>query len=1534
MSPRNIAVITEKPSVARDIAKVLGATKRGNGFLSGNGYVVSWAVGHLVHLPEPHEIDAGWKRWRRESLPMLPKRWPLQVYDRTRDQYQILERLLCSPKIGEVICATDAGREGELIFRYIYEAAGSKLPVRRLWISSLTPDAIREGFEKLRDGKDFEPLAASARGRSRADWLVGMNLSRACSLAFDETLSVGRVQTPTLAMVVERELEIRNFVPESYVEIEATFDATESSGSSSPQIYTGSFVPEPQATSAHRFSLVPPAGEKDEPKIEAAEWRATVEGRVEEILERVRGGDARVGKIDTRKKRQPAPFLYDLTELQRHGNRMFGWSAKKTLQVAQALYEQKKVISYPRTDSRHVSESIAGTLPGIVTAIGDRYPGLLAPGTGEKPLSKRYVDDSKVTDHHAILPTAVRSRPSLSADEEKLYDLICRRLLMAWHGDLVTAHTSVVTEVKSEQALDLFISRGTQTLEPGWKVLDLPLPGGRSGKTTKKATRKTSKKASGKARAADDSDDDPSGDQELPAVLAEGLEVEVVKVDKQEKQTRPPRRFTEATLLTAMETAGKALDDRELSEAMRERGLGTPATRAEIIETLLRREYIERQKKSLVATDKGIRLIDRVHPLVKSPAMTGEWEAKLKAIEQRKGELDTFLEEIEEYVRTVVGSTFGAPTEAVDRGPVKPSTVTARASARNTATVKTGKAKSGTAARTAKGAGTGSRTTQVSAAAATTMGSGRVASSGSERNLSKPASAEPPSAEPAWAEPSWAEPSWDDATWSEGGGSDSRPDSTEPTSFDGASRGAAPAPARAPSRSSAARKAPAQITLDQRDSGAAKPRKAPARKRTAVPVDQPIDGLLAERFGFDEFRPYQEAACRSVIAGNDTLIVMPTGAGKSLCYQLPGIALGGTTLVISPLIALMEDQVQKLQEMGFRAERIHSGRDREDYFSVVQDFESGQLDFLFVAPERLALSGFMALLDRNPPSLIAVDEAHCISQWGHDFRPDYRQLGERLPTLRAGEQRVPVVALTATATPIVQRDIETQLGLVDCQLHIHGFRRDNIAIEVAELKPSARRAAVAALLAEKTRRPAIVYAPTRKEAEGLAEELNREFPTAAYHAGMRSALRDVTQRRFLDGELDCVVATIAFGMGIDKPDVRTVAHTGLPGTLEGYYQEIGRAGRDRLPSRAVLLYSWADRRTHEFFHGRDYPESEVLAGLYGALSKKAVDRNTLQNKLRMDDELFEPAMEKLWIHGGAVVSPDETVARGASGWKTSYVKQRDHRLEQLAQMIRFASGKGCRMLHLVEHFGDQEDSGEVCGLCDVCDPGSAILRQYRTPDVDEVAVLRTILESLLERDRVGTGSLFKQVSGQHGWLDRGSFEELLVGLVRAGLLQIDRDSFEKNGETIHFQRACLSFAGRKADLSGDFDDVALAIEFEHKGARKGRKSAGKAGGRKKAASSRRKSASGSAAKNKPELAPTSPEHVELLEALREWRLGEARKRRIPAFRILTNRVLGSVASSCPRDEDELLSISGIGEKLAEKYGAELLRIVADKGPQR
>jgi len=1343
------AVVAEKPSVARDIAAALGATRPGAGCFEGGGYVVTWAIGHLVALAEPHEIDPAWKRWSLATLPMLPTRFPLVVVPGTRDQFAVVRRILGGKAVTRIICATDAGREGELIFRYIYEAAGCTKPVSRLWISSLTRDAILHGLAHLRSSADYDGLADAARGRSRADWLVGMNLSRAYSLALDQDISVGRVQTPTLALLVERELEIREFVPEDYREVVAKFKPRSAEQDLVAYVGTWFRPPTPGAPrdgedSSKRRRLPPDGVEADA------------------IVARARTGAAAISIIKAETRTIPPPLLYDLTELQRHANRLYGLSAQRTLDVAQALYERHKLISYPRTDSRHLSQAVAATLPAVTAAVAPRYPGLVAPGTGQAPLGRRFVDDARVTDHHAILPTATPARPGLGADEQKIYDLICRRLLAAWHDDHVYASTTVVTTIISRgtpEIVDHYESRGTAVQKPGWKVLDIGY-----GKPASKPRQKP-----GEAE---------QPDQPLPPGLVRGQPQDVLDAKSVAKQTRPPPRHNEATLLTAMETAGKLVDDKELSDAMRDQGLGTPATRAQIIETLLRREYVVRDGKTLSATDKGIHLISVVHPEVKSPAMTGEWEAKLKRMARGDGDLSTFMSGIESFITDVVGRVTArtpAPRPAANTRPApRPDPPASRARP------------------------------------ALTEHSPESPPSRARKPSTEHSPEPPPWVNEPWLDPpteySSEPPPWPDEPWL-----------APPRARETAARPPAPpSPTEHPPEPPAPRTRkkptahspePLAPTEHSPEPPLSRTRKKPTahsseplapseleRVRTPTAPDD-LRGLLRARFGFPDFRPHQEAVCRAATQGRDVLLVMPTGAGKSLCYQLPGLARAGTTLIISPLIALMEDQAAKLTAQGFRAERIHSGRGRGDSRQACIDYLAGNLDYLFIAPERLRVPGFPEMLARRKPTLIAIDEAHCISQWGHDFRPDYRTLGQRLPALRPA----PIVALTATATPTVQDDIAAQLGLRSPGRFIHGFRRTNIAIEVVERSPGERTSAIRELLADPARRPAIVYAATRKSTEELADALGPRL-AAAYHAGMSNTARDAVQTAFLAGQRDVIVATTAFGMGIDKANVRTILHAALPGSLEGYYQEIGRAGRDGAPATAVLLHARVDLKTHEFFHARDYPDPRDLAAIFNRLPGDPTARASL-NKRRGRDarEKFENALEKLIVHGGAVESVDEQIIKGASNWAAGYNAQRAHKLTQLQDMAAFAGSRGCRMVHLIRHFGDAADGGAPCGICDVCAPTRTIAEDFKKPSPHEKTHQARILAALAASDGLATGRLHRDNFGDE--LDRKSFEHILGGLVALGLVALEKTSFTKRRKLIPFERATLTPAGHAHELT-------------------------------------------------------------------------------------------------------------------------------------
>ncbi len=1442
----SVVVIAEKPSVARDLASVLGASTRADAALVGNGYVVTWAIGHLVGIAEPAAMNPDWKPWRFDRLPMLPKDFLLKALEGTKDHFDRIARLLTAPDVERVVCATDAGREGELIFRYIVRVAGCDRPVQRLWISSLTPEAIKEGFAGLRPGADFDNLGRAAEARGRADWLVGMNLSRAYSLRFGgqgetrKLLSVGRVQTPTLAMLVERETAIRDFVPEVYHEVVATFG---------------------EGADSYRSTWFDPARAATEGDARNATRLPAAPADAEAIRDRVLGGNGEVVSLSGADRNQAPPLLYDLTELQRHANRLYGLTANNTLAAAQALYEKHKLITYPRTDSRHLTKDVAARVKEVTDVIRKYYGTAVAAGTGTRHLSSRFVDDAKVTDHHAILPTSVdpHGKP-MSRDEERVYDLVCRRLLMAWHGDHKTRVTTVVTRVVTDAASDLFRVSGTVVTQVGWKVLDVggarAEKGDAKGKGKKKAAKAVAPEGESPTDAEDKAEDVAEG--RLPDGLSEGQVRKVQACEAQRKETTPPKRLTDASLLTAMETAGRTLDDRELEEAMSERGLGTPATRAATLETLISRGYVERKGKSLRATEDGIALIDVVHEKVKSPAMTGEWELLLKRMEHGQGSFEAFMEGIERYVIEVVGSVKGM------RRPE-------------------GRAGAGTGSGAGTGEGTGTGT-----GAGTREGTGTGAATGTGAGMGAGGSVDPRASE-----------------------------STQPASVLGV-RASVVSPASRPP-ATPAKSATSGTSTTSATSGIPVTSVNPMTPRIPAapqpPAPQPpapqhpadLATLLHDRFGFSSFREGQEEVCRAVTAGRDALVVMPTGRGKSLCYQLPGIARGGTTLVVSPLIALMEDQVSKLKARGLRAERIHSGRSREDSRAACFDYLNGRLDFLFIAPERLSVPGFPEMLAKRRPTLIAVDEAHCISHWGHDFRPDYRLLKDRLPLLMP----TPVIALTATATTRVQDDICEQLNVPKAGRYAHGFRRDDLALEMAE-RPMARRMdEVERVLADPHRRPAIVYAPTRKAAEEAAKRLAGKYRAAAYHAGLDPATRARVQEGFLGGELEVIVATIAFGMGVDKPDIRTVFHLALPGSMEAYYQEIGRAGRDGNGARAILLYGWGDRKVHEGFFERDYPPVTTLKSVRAMVPNDGMSRELLVRTCGLEPEVAENAITKLWIHGGLTVDAEDVVRRGAMGWEASYESIRSHREAQIDQVLDLARSGACRMAQLVRHFGDK--AGSACGKCDTCAPQHCSVRRFRAPTDAERLAMNGILNELQHRDGLATGTLHRNLFPD-GRMERSEFEHLVSAMQRARILSVSDDAMEREGKMVAFRRAHLAPASRRLD---SLEDAEIAIEVQPEAPATAAKGARKA----RAATPRQKAEAATGGTAAPMI---DAGDKDLFETLKAWRLAAAKDEGVPAFRILTDKALRAIVAARPRTLMELYGLPGVGGRFVERRGKELL----------
>ncbi|MHC4995948.1 MAG: DNA topoisomerase 3, partial [Planctomycetota bacterium] len=601
-------VLAEKPSVARDLAAFLGARTKRQGYYEGGDYQVTWAFGHLVSLKEPDEYDPSLKKWSLTTLPFIPQTFLLkQVGDSyARQQFKTIQSLF--QKADELICATDAGREGELIFRYILQLSKCQdKPFRRLWLSSLTDAAIKDAFDELKPGSDYDNLYTAARCRSESDWIVGLNATRYFTVRYGRDngvlWSVGRVQTPVLAMIVRRDDEIRHFVPKPFWEL----------------------------TTVYRDAVFRYIGERFGEQAKAVDLAA-----------QIRDQPFTVTDVKTKPEKTPPPLLYDLTTLQRDMNVRFGMSAADTLKTAQSLYETK-LITYPRTDSQYLSRDMTGQVAAVMKKLESQKPNSFEGiDTSKLTSTSRIYNDKKVTDHHAIIPTG-KAPGALQPASQRVYDAVALRLIAAHHGDCVKD----VTTVQGSAGDTKFRARGVRVIEPGW---------------TKLYPQKSKAKTKGK-----ENEEDYQDQQELPTFTKGESGPHEPKI--KEGQTKPPRHFTENSLLGAMETAGRLVDDETLKEALKEKGLGTPATRAAIIETLLNRRYIQRAKKNLTATDLGRYLIAVIRdPNLKSPELTGEWEAKLKKIEQ--GELDdkTFIGEISDYTNHLIHRSDSTPPPSPSDG--------------------------------------------------------------------------------------------------------------------------------------------------------------------------------------------------------------------------------------------------------------------------------------------------------------------------------------------------------------------------------------------------------------------------------------------------------------------------------------------------------------------------------------------------------------------------------------------------------------------------------------------------------------------------------------------------------------------------------------------------------------------------------------------------------------------------------------------------------------------------------------------------
>lgn len=1106
-------IIAEKPSVARDIAKVLGLKNKKDGYIHGtrNGVdiCVSWCIGHLVGLSDPGETNPAWMKWNLNQLPMIPKDWKLKTLPRTKKQFSVLKKLLKDKSLKEVICATDAGREGELIFRLLYLHAKCKAEVKRLWISSLTDEAIADGFRNLKPAKEYDNLFESAFSRAKADWLVGMNFSRFYSIKLGSNFSVGRVQTPTLKLIVDRELEITRFKVQKFLSIKGKFYKA---GSSEKETYIGELnldldkLPSELVGHQKSFNLLFDEEGKNSKRRKSSRIPLN-EDIYNYFKNRMEKGDISIGRVSKRSKEERAPLLHDLTDLQREANKVYGFSASDTLKYAQNLYEKYKLITYPRTDSRYLTNDLKPKIKKIWSAVSGNYQSVISGAFPASGIPSRYVNNSKVGDHHAILPTgSLKGIGGASQAEKKVFDLICRRFLMAFEQSFLSEITNVSTLVSFESKVDRYLSRGTIIKRRGWKALLL------SSKSSQN-----------------------SEDAILPEWLEESLEGLKGEPFYEEKVTKPPKRYTDASLLTAMESAGKFVDEKDLGDVIKESGIGTPATRAGIVETLIKREYVGRKGKSFIAFDKGIRLIEQVFPKLSSVSLTAEWEKALDEVNSGELYSQDFDLKISNFVKELLSNGERPHNSNVE-----------------------------------------------------------------------------------------------------------------------------------------------------------------VNNAAAKPINGRVDGASKKRqeetFNVN-LKPAQSAAVKHLSQGKDTFCMLPTGYGKSMIYQYAGLNLGGRTLVVSPLIALMKDQVDSIRQLGIDARLLSSEKDFESYLSDIEAFIEGDCKFLFVSPEKASNIKFIEKVTRAQISLLVFDEAHCISTWGSDFRPHYKKLSGLVKAARPA----PVCLLSATVTPSIYKDVLESLGISNAENVVSLEIPENNKIHVSMAEEPERLSEIAQILESDTNKPSVVYVPTRKLAEQLSEKISSLGVTAHFHAGLRPQDKTIIQSAFLNGQIDIVVATIAFGMGINKPDIRSIIHYAAPMSLENYVQEIGRGGRDGKASKSFLFYCETDEAKLYKRLELSYPKIEKIEEY---IKEKRFE------KFESESYLDRAIRSKLFGLGILLYSNGSFELNSSidESWKKAYSYQKSDKLNSLGTIIDFITDNTCRKSVLNNHFRFSDvEKNSLCGNCDNCD---------------------------------------------------------------------------------------------------------------------------------------------------------------------------------------------------------------------------------------